>query len=184
MPSKRFQEPLMEWYEQFNFFAKFAKKHKYKSDFPPVKMVGKFLTKKVSQPPRRLVFFSKKGIKNNDFRPKNMKNSKSQKITSKGVQEPLIKSYEQILNLRFRKFKSYFPLENSSLMKKKAKLLMDKGSQPHRKVVKFFIMMGTLHTALHVWCTQIRYIRTYTYSHFLSTVLLFSFIPLSLLFYF
>ena len=31
-------------------------------------------------------------------------------MTSKGVWEPLNKSYEQILNLRVRKFKCYFPL--------------------------------------------------------------------------
>ena len=30
-------------------------------------------------------------------------------MTSKSVYEPLIKSYEQILNSRIRKFKSYFP---------------------------------------------------------------------------
>ena len=139
MSSKRFQEPLMEWYEQFNFFAKFAKKHKYKSDFPPVKMVGKFLTKKVSQPPRSLVFFfQKKGIKNNDFRPKNMKNSKSQKITSKGVQEPLIKSYEQILNLRFRKFKSYFPQGKRLVIDGKSEIIDGKGVSAHQKCREVF----------------------------------------------
>ena len=31
-------------------------------------------------------------------------------MTSKGVWEPSIKSYEQILDLRIRNFKSYFPL--------------------------------------------------------------------------
>ena len=58
-------------------------------------------------------------------------------------------SYEQILNLRIWKFKSYFPHENGSLLIDKAKLLMEKGSQPHRNIEKFFIVLSALHTALH-----------------------------------
>ena len=64
----------------------------------------------------------------------------------------------------------------------KAKLLMEKGYRPLRNVVKFFIVMGALHSALHTLCTLIIYICTYIYSQFLSTVLLFSFIRLSFFF--
>ena len=80
-------------------------------------------------------------------------------MTSKGVYEPLIKSYEQILILRILKFKSYFPWENGSLLMEKAKLLMEKGYQPLRNVEKFFIVMGALHTL----CTLIMSKCTYTF---------------------
>ena len=50
----------MKRYEQFKFFIKFKKKRKFKSDFPRGKMLGKFLTKKASQPHRNFVIFSKK----------------------------------------------------------------------------------------------------------------------------
>ena len=43
-------------------------------------------------------------------------------MPSKGLQEPLIKSYEQILNFIIRKFKRYFPLE-----KRLKKIIVGKG---------------------------------------------------------
>ena len=45
---------------------------------------------------------------------KNLKNTWSPKITSKGLYEPLIKSYEQILNFQIQNFKNDFLAENSS----------------------------------------------------------------------
>ena len=76
----------MKRYEQFKFFVKFAKKHKFKSDFPLWKMHGEFFDEKgVSAPQKLSDFFKKMVSKNNDFRYKNMKNSQSPKMTSKSV---------------------------------------------------------------------------------------------------
>ena len=64
MPSKDLQELLIKRYEQFNFFTKFAKNRKFKSDFPPGKMQGKFFDEKGDSPPQKLGdFFKKNGIK-------------------------------------------------------------------------------------------------------------------------
>ena len=49
--------------KQIKFFTKFAKNDKFNSDFPLGKMLGKYLTKKASQPLRNLDIFQKKGIK-------------------------------------------------------------------------------------------------------------------------
>ena len=70
-------------------------------------------------------------------------------MTSKGVYEPLIKSYEQILNLRILKFKSYFPLGKQLVIDGKSKIIDGKGVSAPRNVEKLFIVMGALHTALH-----------------------------------
>ena len=51
-------------------------------------------------------------------------------MTWKGVEEPLIKSYDQILNLNFENLSAISSWENGSLLMEKAKLLMEKGSQP------------------------------------------------------
>ena len=76
MLSKDLQEPLIKRYEQFNFFTKFAKNRKFKSDFPPGKMQGIFFYEEGDSPPQKLGDFFKKMIsKNNDFRFKNMKNT-------------------------------------------------------------------------------------------------------------
>ena len=66
-------------------------------------MLGQFLTKKLSQPLRNFVIFQKKLIKNDDSRFKNLKDTKSRKMPSKWLWEPLIKSYEKILNFLNRK---------------------------------------------------------------------------------
>ena len=48
-------------------------------------------------------------------------------MASKGVKEPLTKSYEQILNLRIWKFKSYFPLGKPLVIDGKSKIIDGKG---------------------------------------------------------
>ena len=68
-------------------------------------MLGQFLTKKLSQPLRNFVNFLKKiNKKNDDSKFNNLKNTKSRKMPSKWLWEPLIKSYEKILNFINRKF--------------------------------------------------------------------------------
>ena len=67
-------------------------------------MLGQFLTKKLFQPLRNFVNFLKKiNKKNDDFKFNNLKNTKSRKMPSKWLWEPLIKSYEKILNFLNRK---------------------------------------------------------------------------------
>ena len=67
-------------------------------------MLGQFLTKKLSQPLRNFVNFLKKiNKKNDDSKFNNLKNTKSRKMPSKWLWEPLIKSYEKILNFLNRK---------------------------------------------------------------------------------
>ena len=64
MPSKGLLEPLIKSDEQFQIFTKFAKNHKFKSDFPLGKMQGKFFDEKGDSPPQKLGdFFKKNGIK-------------------------------------------------------------------------------------------------------------------------
>ena len=97
----------------------------FKSQFPRGKRLENLLTENASQPHRNFVFFSKKLYSNNiDFSSKNMKNSLSPKMTAKGFQEPLIKSY--FIN---RKFKSYlFPLR-----KRLEKIIDGKGVSAPKK---------------------------------------------------
>ena len=55
-------------------------------------------------------------------------------MTSKGVYEPLIKSYEQILSLKILKFKSYFPLGKRLVIDGKSKIIDGKGvSAPQKR---------------------------------------------------
>ena len=68
-----------------------------------------FDKKGVSAPQKLSDFFKKMVSKNNDFRFKNMNNTKNPKMTSKGVQEPLIKSYEQIWNFENSEISDLFP---------------------------------------------------------------------------
>ena len=75
MPSKDLQELQIKRYEQFKFFTKFAKNRKFKSDFPLGKMQGKFFDEKGDSPPQKHGDLKKMISKNNDFRPKNMKNT-------------------------------------------------------------------------------------------------------------
>ena len=63
MPSKDLQELLIKRYEQFNFFTKFAKNRKFKSDFPLGKMQGKFFDEKGDSPPQKLGDLKKNDIK-------------------------------------------------------------------------------------------------------------------------
>ena len=74
-------------------------------------------------------------------------------MTSKGVYEPLIQSYEQILSLKILKFKSYFPNRKRLVIDGKSKIIDGKGVSAPRNVERFFIVMGALHTALHTLCT-------------------------------
>ena len=76
-------------------------------------------------------------------------------MSLRGFKEPLLKSNEQILNLIIRKFKSYFPPGKRLGVDGNAKLLMENSSQPFRNVVKFFIAMVALHTALHTLCDHV-----------------------------
>ena len=48
-------------------------------------------------------------------------------MTSKGVYEPLIKSYEQILILRIQKFQSDFPLGKRLVIDGESKIIDGKG---------------------------------------------------------
>ena len=111
MPSKDLQELLIKRYEQFNFFTKFAKNRKFKSDFPQGKMLRNFFDGKgVSFPQKLRNFFKKIYSKNNDFNFKNLKNTKSPTMSSKHVQKPLIMSNEQFKNfskLLFFRFMYY-----------------------------------------------------------------------------
>ena len=59
-------------------------------------------------------------------------------MTSKGVQEPLIKSYEQILNLRIRKFKSYFPQGKRLVIDGQSEIIDGKGVSAPQKRSKVF----------------------------------------------
>ena len=63
MSSKDLLEPLIKRYEQFNFFTKFAKNRKFKSDFPLGKMQGKFFDEKCDSPPQKLDDLKKNDIK-------------------------------------------------------------------------------------------------------------------------
>ena len=89
------------------------KVRKFKSDLPRGKWVKKFLKETASPPApsphRYLVIFSRKWYQKTMISDsKTWKIPKSPKMTSKGVYEPLIKSYEQIFSLKILKFKSYF----------------------------------------------------------------------------
>ena len=81
-------------------------------------------------------------------------------MTSESVQQPLIKSYEQILNLRIRKFQSYVPLGKRLAIDGKSKIIDGKGVLS----TSVFIGMGTLQTALHHLCTQTMSICTQIYT--------------------
>ena len=60
-------------------------------------------------------------------------------MTSKGVYEPLIKSYEQILSLKNLKFKSYFPLGKLLAIDEKSKVIDGKGvSAPQKRREVFY----------------------------------------------
>ena len=57
-------------------FTKIAKNRKFKSDFPPGKMLGEFFNEKgVSAPQKFSDFFKNMVSQNNDFRIKNLKNT-------------------------------------------------------------------------------------------------------------
>ena len=76
-------------------------------------------------------------------------------MTSRSFWETLLKCYEQILNFIIRKFKSCFPLGKGleKIIDGKDEFVDGKASQASRNVVKNFIVMGALHTALHILCT-------------------------------
>ena len=110
MLSKDLQEPSIKRYGQFKFFTNSQKNAILRAISPWERCKVNFLTKKATHPRRNLVIFSKKMVpKNNDFRFKNMNNTKNPKMTSKGVQEPLIKSYEQIWNFENSEISDLFP---------------------------------------------------------------------------
>ena len=54
-------------------------------------------------------------------------------MTSKGVWEPLVKNYEQILNLRIRKYQSYFPLVKRLVIDGKGEIIDGKGASAPQK---------------------------------------------------
>ena len=59
-------------------------------------------------------------------------------MTSKGVYEPLIKSYEQILILRILKFKSYFPRGKRLVIDGKSKIIDGRGVSAPQKCREVF----------------------------------------------
>ena len=61
-------------------------------------------------------------------------------------------SYEQILNLRIQKFKSYFPLGNRFVIDGKSEIIDRKGVSAPQKRREVFIMMATLQSVLHTLC--------------------------------
>ena len=145
MPSKSLSEPIIKRYKQFKF-SQNSEIGNLRAISTRERWSENFLTEKASQPHRNLVFFSKKL-----YQKTTISDSKTCKIlrVQKWVQKVSKSlSYEQILNLII-----WNPWENGSLLMEKAKLLLEKGSQPPRNVVKFSIEMGALHTALHTLCT-------------------------------
>ena len=71
-----------------------------------------------------------------------MKITKCLKITSKRVKERLIKSYKQIMNLRFRKFKSRFPLGKWLVIDGKSEIIDGKGVSAPQKRREVFLCDG------------------------------------------
>ena len=64
-------------------------------------------------------------------------------MTSKGVYEPFIKSYEQILNLKIRKNQSYFPLGKRLVIDWKSVIIDEKGvSAPQKRSEIFHCEIG------------------------------------------
>ena len=64
-------------------------------------------------------------------------------MKSKGVYEPLIKSYEQILNLKILKFQSYFPPGNRLVIDWKTVIIDEKGvSAPQKRSEVFHCEVG------------------------------------------
>ena len=149
------------------------------SDIPLGKMLGEFLTKKGVSAHRNLVIFSKKIVlKNYYLRFKNMQNTQIPKKTSNGVQEPLIKSYEQILNLRIWKFKSYFPLGKWLIIDGKSKNIDGKGVSAPSEMQRNFSLRWVCYIPRYILYVNRSCQYVLGYSQFLSTVLLFSFIRL------
>ena len=106
---------------------------KFKSGVPLAKRLWNFITAKGLSVPQKLSDFSKNlVIKNNDFSSGNLKNTWSPKMTSKGLWEPLTKSYEQILNFKNRIFMSYFPLG-----KRLENIRTENASQPRGNNIDF-----------------------------------------------
>ena len=83
---------------------------KFKSDFPRGKRLKIFLMEKASPPLRNLELYQKNVINKQWFQvQKHEKYSMSKNDQKKASRGLLFKSYEQISNFNFRKFKSDFP---------------------------------------------------------------------------
>ena len=106
----------------------------------------KFLTKKASQPLRNLVIFSKNGIQKHWFQIQ--KHEKYLKFKNDIKRRLGAFNQELRANFEFWEFGNFRPIspwENGSL-------LMEKGFSALQKRWEVFIVMRTLHTALHNLC--------------------------------